>query len=144
MKDSFLILFLIALDQIIKFLITDRIIIIFKFPFINYSENYGAAFSLFENERIFLIIASLVIIGFVIYYYSKYKNLQFSFSLILAGAISNLIDRIFRGYIVDFINVGIWPVFNLADVYNFIGVLMIIFVLKKESLKKLLKKIKKE
>jgi len=143
-KDSFLILFLIALDQIIKFLITDRIIIIFKFPFINYSENYGAAFSLFENERIFLIIASLVIIGFVIYYYSKYKNLQFSFSLILAGAISNLIDRIFRGYIVDFINVGIWPVFNLADVYNFIGVLMIIFVLKKESLKKLLKKIKKE
>ena len=143
-KDSFLILFLIALDQIIKFLITDRIIIIFKFPFINYSENYGAAFSLFENERIFLIIASLVIIGFVIYYYSKYKNLQLGLSLILAGAISNLIDRIFRGYIVDFINVGIWPVFNLADVYNFIGVLMIIFVLKKESLKKLLKKIKKE
>ena len=133
MKDSFLILFLIALDQIIKFLITDRIIIIFKFPFINYSENYGAAFSLFENERIFLIIASLVIIGFVIYYYSKYKNLQLGLSLILAGAISNLIDRIFRGYIVDFINVGIWPVFNLADVYNFIGVLMIIFVLKKRK-----------
>jgi len=132
-KDSFLILFLIALDQIIKFLITDRIIIIFKFPFINYSENYGAAFSLFENERIFLIIASLVIIGFVIYYYSKYKNLQLGLSLILAGAISNLIDRIFRGYIVDFINVGIWPVFNLADVYNFIGVLMIIFVLKKRK-----------
>ena len=132
MKNSFLILFLISLDQIIKFLITDRIIIIFKFPFINYSENYGAAFSLFENERIFLIIASLVVIGFVIYYF-KYKNLQLGLSLVLAGAISNLIDRIFRGYIVDFINVGIWPVFNLADVYNFIGVLMIIFVLKKRK-----------
>ena len=140
MKNSFLILFLISLDQIIKFLITDRIIIIFKFPFINYSENYGAAFSLFENERIFLIIASLVIIGFVIYYYSKYKSLQLGLSLVLAGAISNLIDRIFRGYIVDFINVGIWPVFNLADMYNVAGVLMVIFLLKKESLKKLLKK----
>ena len=139
-KNSFLILFLISLDQIIKFLITDRIIIIFKFPFINYSENYGAAFSLFENERIFLIIASLVIIGFVIYYYSKYKSLQLGLSLVLAGAISNLIDRIFRGYIVDFINVGIWPVFNLADMYNVAGVLMVIFLLKKESLKKLLKK----
>ena len=139
MKNSFLILFLISLDQIIKFLITDRIIIIFKFPFINYSENYGAAFSLFENERIFLIIASLVVIGFVIYYF-KYKNLQLGLSLVLAGAISNLIDRIFRGYIVDFINVGIWPVFNLADMYNVAGVLMVIFLLKKESLKKLLKK----
>ena len=139
MKNSFLILFLISLDQIIKFLITDRIIIIFKFPFINYSENYGAAFSLFENERIFLIIASLVVIGFVIYYF-KYKNLQLGLSLVLAGAISNLIDRIFRGYIVDFINVGIWPVFNLADMYNVAGVLMVILLLRKESLKKLLKK----
>lgn len=140
MKNSFLILFLISIDQIIKFLVIDRIIIIFKFPFINYSENYGAAFSLFENEKIFLIIASLVVIGFVVYYYSKYKSLQLGFSLILAGAISNLIDRIFRGYIIDFINVGIWPVFNLADVYNVVGVLMVIFLLKKESLKKLLKK----
>ena len=140
MKNSFLILFLISLDQIIKFLITDRIIIRFKFPFINYSENYGAAFSLFENERIFLIIASLVIIGFVIYYYSKYKSLQLGLSLVLAGAISNLIDRIFRGYIVDFINVGIWPVFNLADMYNVAGVLMVTLLLRKESLKKLLKK----
>ena len=139
MKNSFLILFLISLDQIIKFLITDRIIIIFKFPFINYSKNYGAAFSLFENERIFLIIASLVVIGFVIYYF-KYKNLQLGLSLVLAGAISNLIDRIFRGYIIDFINVGIWPTFNLADMYNVAGVLMVIFLLKKESLKKLLKK----
>jgi len=94
---------------------------------------------LFENERIFLIIASLVVIGFVIYYF-KYKNLQLGLSLVLAGAISNLIDRIFRGYIVDFINVGIWPVFNLADMYNVAGVLMVIFLLKKESLKKLLKK----
>ena len=139
MKNSFLILFLISLDQIIKFLITDQIIIIFKFPFINYSENYGAAFSLFENERIFLIIASLVVIGFVIYYF-KYKNLQLGLSLVLAGAISNLIDRIFRGYIVDFINVGIWPVFNLADMYNVAGVLMVTLLLRKESLKKLLKK----
>ena len=81
-----------------------------------------------KGKSIFL----LIIIGFVIYYYSKYKNLQFSFSLILAGAISNLIDRIFRGYIVDFINVGIWPVFNLADSFNFIGVILIAYIVLKK------------
>ena len=80
---------------------------------------------------------------FLIYYY-KNKRCQLGIIFILAGAIGNLINRIHLGYVIDFIQISIWPVFNLADVYNFIGVLMIIFVLKKESLKKLLKKIKKE
>lgn len=135
---------LIIIDQIAKVLFIDRIYIIFNFPLILYRKNYGAAFSLFEGDRLFLIIASIVVIGFIIYYYRRYKILQTGFDLILAGSISNLIDRVFRGYVVDFINIGLWPVFNLADVYNVLGVLMIILVLKKKNLKKLLKKNKKE
>lgn len=140
MKGKLLIPLLIVVDQIVKFLVIGRIFIILNFPVIMYRENFGAAFSLFEGERLFLIFASIVIIGFIIYYYGKYQRLSLGFDFILAGSIGNLIDRIFRGYIVDYINVGVWPVFNLADVYNIIGVLIIIFILKRKTFKKLLKK----
>jgi len=116
-----LIILLILLDQITKYFLTNTI-------------NYGAAFGILQNQTTFLIIVSIIVLGFCIYYFikDKNKNQRIALSFILAGTISNLIDRIFLGYVRDFINLKIWPVFNLADSFNVIGVgLLIYFLLKK-------------
>ncbi|MBU2633947.1 MAG: signal peptidase II [Nanoarchaeota archaeon] len=118
-----LIILLILLDQVTKYFLTNII-------------NYGAAFGILQNQTLFLIIVSLIVLGFCIYYFIKYKNKnqRIALSLIIAGTASNLIDRIFLGYVRDFINLQIWPVFNLADSYNVIGVgLLIYFIIKKNQ-----------
>src|SRR3989344_634425 len=109
-----LILLLIILDQISKYFLTTTI-------------NYGAAFSLFQGYTIFLIIASLIALIICIYYY-KEKKLRLGLNFLISGIIGNLIDRIFLGYVRDFINLRIFPVFNLADMFNVIGVLLIIYI----------------
>lgn len=112
-----LIIILILLDQITKYFLTSTI-------------NYGAAFGILQNQRLLLIIISIIVIITCIYYYKKYK---LPLSFILAGTISNLIDRIFLGYVRDFIDFKIWPVFNLADVFNCIGVFLLIYFLIKKK-----------
>ncbi len=107
---------LIFLDQLTKFLI----------PGIT---NTGAAFGILQGQNIFLILLSLIVISIIIFYYKKYKELRLYLILILSGVIGNLIDRIFFGYVRDFINLKIWPVFNLADSYSVTGVILLVYII---------------
>ncbi|NCC35323.1 MAG: signal peptidase II [Chloroflexia bacterium] len=85
-----------------------------------YTRNTGVAFGLFQNLSSLFIVTSLLIIGGLIYAYATYlphhrRLIQGATGLIVGGALGNVLDRIRHGYVVDFISVGWWPVFNLAD-----------------------------
>ena len=94
--------------------------------------NTGIAFGLFKNQSVLFIILSLAVISSLfinILRESKDRKLDrinwFSLSLILGGAVGNLIDRLRFGYVVDFLDFRIWPVFNLADSCITVGVILI-------------------
>ena len=112
----------------------DSIVIVKDFFNITYVRNTGAAWSIFEGQVLGLIVVSLIIISFIIYYISKQKVKtkleKIGYSLILGGSFGNLLDRIIYGYVVDFLDFNIfgydYPVFNLADSFIFIGVILFI------------------
>ena len=115
---------LLLVDQISKYLISQN------FPEL-IVKNYGSAFSLPIPREILIVIAFFVI-GWVLWsYYDNFLSENFS-SLILAGAVGNLIDRVNFGYVIDFIDLKVWPVFNFADIFICIAV----FLLIKEELTK--------
>jgi signal peptidase II len=96
-------------------------------------HNTGIAFGFFKDCGIVFIIIPLILTGLLIYnvyYYRHSEHLNrtyiVAFSLILGGAIGNLIDRIFLGYVIDFIDFRIWPVFNVADSAITIGAAIIL------------------
>lgn len=92
--------------------------------------NSGGAFGLLANETTFLVVASLVGIGVLLVFYRTQQGgaalLRGSIGLQLGGAIGNLVDRVRLGYVVDFIDIGAWPVFNLADSAITIGLIGLI------------------
>ena len=128
---------IITLDQFSKYIITlnydyflNKNIFIFS---INYVRNYGAAFNIFEGNRVFLslisILSSLILI-FLIFFKGRLNQIEkFSLSLILAGSLGNGIDRIIKGYVIDFINLKLFdfPIFNIADISINIGCIILIF-----------------
>lgn len=99
--------------------------------------NTGAAFGMFSDSTIVLIIVSIIMIIalFIFNYFVKTKSIFYliSFGFIVGGAIGNLIDRLFLGYVRDFIFLDFWPtfpVFNFADTFLCIGaVMMAVFIL---------------
>ena len=101
---------LVILDQLSKF------ISVKYFPEFVY-KNYGSAFSMPINQT-FVIFLSFLVITSCVYIFKTHSFKHETFLvLMLSGTIGNLIDRIVFGYVIDFINVGFWPVFNFADVY---------------------------
>lgn len=132
------------IDQASKLLVIkllnpgDSITIIKNFFYIKYTNNTGAAFSILTGQRIFLIIVALIIIGILIYYLKKNqvkgKINILSFSLVIGGALGNLIDRIIRGYVIDFISIKIgnynFPIFNIADSLIVIGIFLLLITAK--------------
>lgn len=139
---------LLAIDQISKILITNvmdinvGIELIKDFFYLTYTHNTGAAFSILTGKRIFLILIAIIILIIIFNYIRKNKVEgkieKMAFSLIIGGSIGNLLDRIIRGYVVDFLDFKIFgydfPIFNLADTFIVIGVflLLIITVTRKE------------
>ena len=121
---------------------------------LTFVENRGVAFGMFSGQRWFILLLTGIIAAGLIWFYvtmpkkKEYFPLRVSLVLVLSGAIGNIIDRLFRGYVVDFFEFTFfeWPVFNVADIYVVVGVillaLMIIFVVKDEDLE--LKKKKDE
>jgi signal peptidase II len=102
---------------------------IFHFTLVH---NTGIAFGLFKNMGIVFIIIPIIVIIFIIshlYHQSNNKDVGkvyiFAFSLILGGAIGNLVDRIVFGYVIDFIDFRVWPVFNVADSAITIGTIIV-------------------
>ena len=138
-------LVLILLDFLTKFLIihsfniNEGIILINNFLKFIYIKNSGAAFGLLNNNIYVLIIITIALISYLIYELIKCNNKLYFFSylLILCGALGNLIDRVFRGYVVDFISFTLFgremAIFNVADIYITFGVILFIFSIFKEG-----------
>lgn len=101
-----------------------------------YVENKGAAFGILQNKRLFFIILTLVVVIYLLYYFirnmkSNPNLLNLSLSLIVSGALGNFYDRLFHGFVVDFIEFSFFdfPVFNIADILVTTGsILLIIFI----------------
>ena len=94
------------------------------------SLNTGAAFSILQGY-IWLFILIAVIVSLVIIFYRNETKYQLGMGILLGGTLGNLIDRIFYGGVIDFIRIYTIPLFNLADVSNIIGALMIIYIMYK-------------
>ncbi len=100
---------------------------------ITHVSNTGSAFGLFPNQTMFLLIASLVGIAVLLVFFRKQAGRGFmvrtSLGLQLGGATGNLVDRITMGKVTDFIDVGAWPVFNLADASIVTGIVILAWLL---------------
>ena len=100
---------------------------------IDYVKNYGAAFNILSGSRILLSIVSIIISFILIFFILIKKNIinldLLSYSFILGGTVGNGIDRITKGYVIDFINLNFvnFPVFNVADISINIGLIFIIY-----------------
>lgn len=104
---------------------------------LNYLENTGAAFGMLQNQKAFFIFVAIVILSVIAYVLfktpddHKYTVLHVLLSLIAAGAIGNMIDRIRYDYVVDFIYFVLinFPIFNVADIYVSLSTAVLIFLL---------------
>ena len=100
---------------------------------LDYVKNYGAAFNILNGSRIFLSIISITVAIFLIYFLINKKFISYigllSYSFILGGTIGNGIDRVTKGYVIDFINLNFieFPVFNIADISINIGLILLIY-----------------
>ena len=130
----------IIVDVVIKIIVSryitlyDSIVLIPNFFAITYVRNTGAAFSVLENNRILFIVIGLVALYLIYRYLIKDKSLNklsiISYSMLLGGIIGNMIDRIVYGYVIDYLSFNIFgynfPVFNLADTFIVVSVILII------------------
>lgn len=108
-------------------------------PFrLTHIQNSGAAFGLFQNQSFTLTIVAfvgiIVLLLFALVYSSRFsvsdsKLTKPALGLILGGTIGNLIDRLHRGYVTDFIDIGFWPAFNIADSAITVGVILFAYSL---------------
>ena len=146
MKKKIFIITLITfvIDQIIKSLSLVYLINIPIIPNIlslTYAKNYGIAFSMLKEKRIIIIAISILLISFLIYvlkkdYISKNKDtclVNIAFGILFGGILGNLFDRIVRGFVIDYINVSFFSIFNLADIAITFGVVLLIIDNIKES-----------
>ena len=128
---------IILIDQFTKYLVShnykiliNRNFLLFKLDFV---KNYGAAFNILSGSRIFLSLISIIFSILLIYLiFRKYTLNSFdlyAYSFILGGTIGNGIDRIYKGFVVDFINLNIinFPVFNIADISINIGFIILLY-----------------
>jgi len=92
--------------------------------------NSGAAFGMFQNGNLVFTILAFIVIGAIIYYFPQVESndwtLKVAMGLQLAGASGNLIDRLMMGKVTDFISIGVFPVFNIADASISIGVAVLL------------------
>ena len=121
---------LVLLDQLTKhFFTTPKD---FGFFAITPVTNTGTLWGLFANANVVFIILTIIVLISLYFISKKELTLQQELSLVTAGAIGNLIDRIFFGHVFDFLNFKIWPIFNLADSYLVLGIIFILFKLIKQ------------
>ena len=136
-------IFIVLIDQFTKYLMfynkklfINKDFLLFKLDFV---KNYGAAFNIFSGSRIFLSLISILFSILLIYLIFRKKTLNsfdlYSYSFILGGTIGNGIDRIFKGFVVDFINLNIinFPVFNIADISINIGFIFLLYNIFKNN-----------
>jgi signal peptidase II len=106
-------------------------------------HNRGAAFGILKNQVPFFIVASVCAVVMIVYHLKKDASLSsrklslytFSLGLILAGAAGNLVDRVSLGYVVDFLDFRVWPVFNVADSAITVGAVLLGVALLREEVR---------
>ncbi len=129
-----------AVDQLTKYVVKTNLDLYESWPReglarITYGTNSGTAFGLFPNQTAALIVTSLLAIGFIYYFYRSHalpsRLLRLAIGLQLGGAFGNLVDRVRLGEVVDFIDIGWWPIFNIADsaIVTGIGLLALVVLL---------------
>lgn len=124
------------LDQLVKFFVKKIELNkdVFDLGFFSFTHvnNYGAGFSLLQGYSWLFVIVGLVFVVLILFFYNKIDKdwiSQIGFALLLGGAASNLIDRISYGYVIDYLNFKIWPVFNIADSAITVGAVLVIVYL---------------
>ena len=136
-------IFIVLIDQFTKYLMSynnklfiNKDFLLFKLDFV---KNYGAAFNIFSGSRLFLSLTSIFFSILLIYLIFRKNTLSlfdlYSYSFILGGTIGNGIDRIYKGFVVDFINLNIinFPVFNIADISINIGFIFLLYNIFKKN-----------
>lgn len=136
-----IIIAIILLDRISKILVVknmnvgDSFAVISDFFYMTYIENRGAAMGILQNGRVFLIIITLLISTALVYYLYKTEGrvARFSLAMILGGAVGNLLDRIFRGSVIDFLDFRFgsynFYIFNVADSFVVVGTILLAYYL---------------
>ena len=130
-------IFIIIIDQFTKYLmfynyktVINKNFYLFRLDFV---KNNGAAFNIFSGNRIFLSCISIIFSIFLTYLIIRKHSLNlydnYAYSFILAGTVGNGIDRVLRGFVIDFINLNIinFPVFNIADISINIGFIFLFY-----------------
>ena len=136
-------IFIVLIDQFTKYLMfynkklfINKDFLLFKLDIV---KNYGAAFNIFSGSRIFLSVISILFSILLIYLILSKNTLKsfdlYSYSFILGGTLGNGIDRIYKGFVVDFINLNIinFPVFNIADISINIGFIFLLYNIFKNN-----------
>jgi signal peptidase II len=147
-KSTALIVVLVVLscDQLSKSIIINKLSLHQSIPLIKgifhltLVYNRGAAFGILKNQTPLFIITSLVAVVLIYLNYKKNRerksfSYDLSLALILAGALGNLIDRLFLGYVIDFLDFRIWPVFNIADSAITAGAFLLAYLMLQQDKK---------
>ena len=125
-------------DQLTKYVVKSNLRLGESWPSdglfrLTHGTNTGAIFGLFPSQTAILIVASFVAIGFLFYFYRTHAMprplLRLAIGLQLGGALGNLTDRLAAGAVVDFIGLGWWPLFNLADSSIVVGMALLFGIL---------------
>lgn len=140
--------FSLVFDQIIKYLFSNVIsgfVLIPNFISFIYAENEGVAFSMLSGNRLFIILITILLLGILIYMLEKehvnskqnLKLVVLSYGFLFGGILGNLVDRIIKGVVVDYVSLNIFgyhfPIFNLADLFITLGVILLVIKTLKEE-----------
>ena len=129
----FFIIDLVSKQVIIRLIdLSASIKIIPNFFYLTYVRNEGAAFSIFQNQYVLILLVTFFALFFINNYLTKQKinKLEsFSYSMIIGGILGNLFDRLVYGYVIDFFDFRFgkfnYPIFNMADVFIVVGVVLL-------------------
>lgn len=151
-KKLYIFMFIfVFVDQITKGLVdlniglNQSISLIPNFFSLTYVHNTGAAFSMFEGARWIFVIIAIIFLNVIFQFFIKNKNLSkkdiIIYALLLAGIIGNLIDRVLYGYVIDFLDFTIFgydfAIFNLADTFIVISIILILIFMGDKKCKNL-------
>jgi len=126
-----------VIDQFSKFLVREQLLLRESFPatgFFRFTHtfNTGSAFGIFQDQNTPLIVVSFIGIGILIMIYRSQRMptglLRLSLGLQIGGAVGNLVDRLRLGHVTDFMDVGTWPVFNVADASIITGLVILAWI----------------
>ncbi|MGI6553251.1 MAG: signal peptidase II [Bacillota bacterium] len=132
MSIAGIVLGILLLDQFSKYLVQlflspgETVPLIHNIFHLTYVQNPGAAFGILAHRTYFFIVTAFLVIFFILIFFRRLDHrqvyLRLGLAMALGGATGNLLDRLRFGYVVDFLDFRVWPVFNLADTAIVLGV----------------------